>query len=192
MISLISSSQHYHARNHAGGLCNLTSSCINHNCENLLSACVFGQRLFASDLYNYFTPRSMPELTFFGLIYKIKYIYVSSQGKKKKGKAAEEKVHAVYSIYEVRGTEKPGLGVLYFSECCCDGWSPKTTALDGGNVLWLGLQMYLRCCYSLINTDAALGLYLHFPPSILTKIHIFCSLISFPLSLQTLRSLPFL
>ena len=33
----------------------------------------------------------MPELTFFGLIYKIKYIYVLSQGKKKKKKKKKEK-----------------------------------------------------------------------------------------------------
>lgn len=115
MISLISSSQHYHARNHAGGLCNLTSSCINHNCENLLSACVFGQRLFASDLYNYFTPRSMPELTFFGLIYKIKYIYVLSQGKKKKKEKQQKRKFMLYTAFTKSEVQRSQAWVCFTS-----------------------------------------------------------------------------
>lgn len=68
VISLIFSSHRYQARNHAGGLCNLTSFCSNRNCENLLSACMFGQRLLASDFIQLFYSQKYARINFFCLI----------------------------------------------------------------------------------------------------------------------------
>lgn len=84
VISLIFSSHHYHARNHAGGLYNLTSFCINHNCENLLSACVFGQRLFANDFIQLFFSQKYARINLFSWLKKIKKGIIPGQKEKEK------------------------------------------------------------------------------------------------------------